>query len=328
MLKKIAGKNIFVNAASVITFLLAAFFLCRIIFIFFASGFSNGNDFGHDDIFLPEESGGPNVINMQSALTAPNDSGDILNGAAVFYGGGFFSRIYDGGWRLSDICAARPAFINMCGGYIYYSDGQDGYKMYRVKPGGEPERITEHPASHISSAGGIVYYNNHGAGGNIYALDTEANKSRFFLEAAACSTLAFDGKIFFADGNKMSNIFSADADGDEPTVSRLNESRSENLRESGGMLFYIESESKKIKCMTPEGRQININCPVDAHMFDVFIPWIAVIEAETFLLYAYNIDTGYLRRVGTRRYAFAVTDGSYITAYAYDDIRLMRKFMM
>lgn len=265
-------------------------------------------------------------------MTNPDDPNDILNGAVYESRGSLYYRAWKNGYYLARrgpdgvetvlLHEVRPAFIVVSGDYVYFSDGLSGYKIYRVDiKGGNAVIISQNAALFLQTDGDYLYYTNLDDFNRIYRIDTNTLTDELYAEQTAYDTVANRGVLYYADGGRHFNLYKNE--GGELT--RLNETPSDNLRMRNNRLYYIDLNDGMIRAVTTEGKPVTLDCPVKAHAFDIAGQWLVIIEAETYRLRGYNLDTGERVMLLNRRAAYAQTADGAVYAAEYDDCRFIRR---
>ncbi|MCL2017053.1 MAG: DUF5050 domain-containing protein [Defluviitaleaceae bacterium] len=262
------------------------------------------------------------------AITDPRDPTVMLNGAFFQQAGSLYFRSSQGGGALlrqsatgADTVLAtnvRPAFITVQGNYIYFSDGFADYNVRRVHTtGGDVETISENMASFLQVASNNLFYTNHNNRDFLYRLDLNTLESEPFLRVATYETIIHAGQIYFINGNRGFRVYTVPLT--EPTAApvRLNNANSDNLRISGGYIFYRNLATSTIHRMTLGGGELSAPIiPFAVASFDINGNTMAIIEENSQEVWIYNIATGELQSTGAMAsYAVAGNNMAYIIDY-------------
>ena len=273
------------------------------------------------------------------AVTAPEDPGDILNGSFIINDGVEYFRAFKDGFKLVKrdasgnetvlVSDARPAFLIHREGNIYYSDGLSNYAVYMVgENGGTPRLITGDCASHISIAGRFLYYTNHDDRDRLYRIDLETLEPEMVLNVAAYGAVAHGERIYFINGNDNFNLYSVDARGGSAAPEKIYEANADNLRVRGNDLYILDLETGEIISVTPNGDAKALALPYKVRSFEIFGPWMVIVEEDTFHLYAYNVENGTRNTLEAgRRTAFAVMADEVVYSIDFYNSRMVRRFV-
>ncbi|MDR1665250.1 MAG: DUF5050 domain-containing protein [Clostridiales bacterium] len=269
-----------------------------------------------------------------SAFTAtdPADPGNMLEGSYYVHEGVEYYRLYnngryqlvsrDGGTERVLADGVRPSFIACDDGYVYFCDTLNNYGVYRVKDTGEggAQRLTGNCASFLRVDGGFLYYTNHDDRDRLYRINLEApTEAEAVVKTAAYGTVIHEGRFYFVNGGQGYRLYTA-APGENGEQTPLNDLNCDNLRMHDGKLYYINVEDGEIYCSTPEGGRVDFTCPVKARQFEIDGRWMVIVEAETFALTAFNLDTGETRKLGNgQQFAYAGLQAGGVYAISYDD---------
>jgi hypothetical protein len=267
---------------------------------------------------------GPFVrMHSAHAVTDPVNPTDILNGSFLHHDGQTFLRAYQEGHGLAQqmpdgsikmlASNVRPSFITYYDGFVYFSDGINGYNIRRVRADGSGgiETISDDMASFLQISGGFLYYTNHSSRDFMYRIDLSTLESSRFLNVPAYETLIYQGGIYFingADGFRI-NYVPVGQLGAEPE--RLNDANSDNLR-VGSDIFYRDLSDNSINRISGGVSSIVVH-DVSVESFDIYGETLAIIAEGTNQFWFYHMPSLSSWNSGYRAaYASSIPEGALI----------------
>lgn len=100
--------------------------------------------------------------------------------------------------------------------WIYYSNHDDGRKLYRIRTDGSNEEIiSSDSVSNINIEGNSAYYCNETDGYKLYKISLDGTTRQKLTEESAYSAYILNQWIFYRSGN---NIYRMKTDGMEKTA--------------------------------------------------------------------------------------------------------------
>jgi hypothetical protein len=270
------------------------------------------------------------------AYTNPGDGSDVLNGAFYLHEGVLYKRDFNNGYSLTVrtpngaqsilVNGVRPSFIQADGEYVYFCDGLDGNSIYRVRiSDGQKALLSSNTALYLRLAGNYLYYTNHNDFNRLYRINLTTLVDELFLPAPVFETAEANGRLFFTDGSRGFNLFSAGAAQAQP-LTRLNEENSGNVILHNGLVYYLAGD--ELRVMAPDGQPIAAECPIKIYQFYPAGDWLAIIEAGTHALHAYHPDTGEQRVITSIPCAYVWAHENMLYVIDYNNGRITRPFFI
>ena len=132
-------------------------------------------------------------------------------------------------------------------GYIFYSNGTDGYSLYRMKvDGSEPMKLNDEYSSSINTASGYVFYAHisENGRGNPYRMRING-KDRIMLSEDECWDINVFGEyIFFRNQSDKGRIYRMNLDGsDKIQISNIENCTYLNVIENVVVFYRIMEQS-------------------------------------------------------------------------------------
>ena len=198
------------------------------------------------------------------ALTETQTGGFILNDSILPAGEEIYLRaLSDGVKTLTRINAndvpqvlvnnVWPAFINVIGAFVYFTDGLTNYSLHRVRLDGTGhEIILDSPVSWLHSRQNLLFYTNHADMDSIWVYDVIEGTHKPFLRIPAYEMQTFGEELFFInrlDGFRINAVLLNDPNAG---IRRVNDVNSDNLNiMSDGSILYRDVETRGARLLQP-----------------------------------------------------------------------------
>ena len=171
------------------------------------------------------------------------------------------------------LCDDRPSYINVVGGWIYYRNGHDENKLYKIRTNGEDRtKLNDDNSWYINVVDDWIYYRND-RNGNIYKISTEGT-GRERLNDDNCRYInVIDGRIYYRNGSDGNTVYVMNTDGSGRT--KLNEDQSFSLNVVDGWIYYRNmSDGNRLYRMRVNGSaQMKLNDDESFHI-NVMGDWV------------------------------------------------------
>ncbi len=159
------------------------------------------------------------------ALMIGTDSALYINvsGDWIYYSNGDDNnRIYrigtDGSVR-TPVTRSSAAFVTLQEDWIYYIDLDDDNKICRITTAGaERTVVADDHALTFSIDDDWIYYINQSDGNRIYRVGTDGSSREKIIDSASCCPQVYSGKLFYINESDGSKVYSADIDGSGPNA--------------------------------------------------------------------------------------------------------------
>ncbi len=246
---------------------------------------------------------------LTTVNTTGNSAGNIINGGLVateedwIYfrsneGGSLHKGKLDGS-GATVLSADSTWFINVAGGWIYYSNRDDQNRIYKIDVnGGGRAALTDGGAWFVTLDDGWLYYLDQNDEYRLYKINIDGEGKTRLSDDSAWFINVMDEWIYYInrdDGNKIYRIRS-DAGGREV----LNEHASSNISISDGWIYYSnEAEGSKLYRMKPDGTENAAVNERSSWFINATKGWIYYADAED------NFSLNKVRFDGTERVKLA-----------------------
>lgn len=164
------------------------------------------------------------------------------------------------------------------GEWIYYSNWNDGGRLYRVKTdGSEEERINHDSVSNINVVGGWIYCCNESDSNRLYKISLDGSSKQMLTENSVYSVYVIGEWIFYRSGNC---IYKIKTDGeDENCLYGINTSG--YFFVTSQWIYYLQNGDNAFYRAKPDGSQVEKVTDELISEFQVLGDWVYYIKCSS-----------------------------------------------
>ncbi len=143
----------------------------------------------------------------------------VFNDGYLYYSnwndGGKIYRMKTDGSESSVLNDSYSSFINICDGYVYYINDDDSYKIYKVKEdGSENTLVCEDSANYLNVYGGYIYYSNESDENKLYRVKIDGTEKFKISDDFGGFSLIADNRVYYIKSSD-GNLYSMNFDGSD-----------------------------------------------------------------------------------------------------------------
>ncbi|MDR3240506.1 MAG: DUF5050 domain-containing protein [Clostridiales bacterium] len=188
-----------------------------------------------------------------------------------------------------------PKFIQATGGVIYYTDGFDSYRIYRIKPGMRPEKLTEQSAAYLRLFEDYLYFSNGEDWDSLYRLNLKTGWSEKLNDECSYELTIVGNNLFYTNDDDNARIYAMDLTKPDLVGRAVNDVPSCNIRRMGGRLdgnlVYLNMNLSRVEVMNATGEFIPFPYSISPYCFDVVgDDKIYYIDDDVFALHLLTLD--------------------------------------
>ncbi|WHY91656.1 DUF5050 domain-containing protein [Neobacillus cucumis] len=185
-----------------------------------------------------------------------------------------------------------PTYMNVLNGWVYYRNGRDNGKIYKIKTDGtERTKLTDDSSTNVTVAGNWIYYANQSDGAKLYKLNIDGT-GRIKLNDDQTSAINLIGNwIYYQNVSDSQKPYRVKIDGTERA--KLNETSAYYFQIDGyWMYFRNPADENRIYKMTLDGSNLIKLSDVPSSTFNVSNGWIyyATVDVPGGDLYKMKLD--------------------------------------
>ncbi|MEY2195636.1 DUF5050 domain-containing protein [Neobacillus sp. BF23-41] len=167
-----------------------------------------------------------------------------------------------------------PTYINVLNGWVYYRNGRDNGKIYKIKiDSTERTKLTDDSSTDIMVAGNWIYYANQSDGAKLYKLNVDGT-GRIKLNEDQSSAINLIGNwIYYQNVSDGQKPYKVKIDGSKKT--KLNDTSAYNIQINGYWIYFRNpADENRIYKMTLDGSNKIKLSDVPTSTFNVSNGWI------------------------------------------------------
>jgi hypothetical protein len=185
-----------------------------------------------------------------------------------------------------------PLYINVLNGWVYYRNGSESGKIYKIKVDGtERTKLTDDSSTGLLVVGDWLYYNNQTERGKIYKIKVDGTERTKLVDDQASAINVIGDWIYYqnvTDNNKPYRV-KVDGTGNE----KLNDTTAYNLMVVDSTIYFINPEDeRRIYKMALDGTNKTKLSDVPSSKFNIASGWIyyATVDIPGGDLYKMRLD--------------------------------------
>ncbi len=259
-------------------------------------------------------------------------SSEDLAGVTSIYGnntingghaaGTYYVNMNDGGRLFSSLGLVsndKASQLNLHGDYIYYVNGSDTNKIYRVKADGTGrELVISDNVGLFQIAGNTIVYENKSAGSALYSANLDGTGKREITDDRVSVFIVSEGYVYYKNDTNSEKLSRVSLDSIERSV--LTDDRVKNINLHEGDIYYMNvSDGNKIYRISAEGtneEQVTSFAVAEFTIYGDYIYYRGVAEKGIF---RYSISSGGNEMLTSHDGAKLAYASNYVYYINYDD---------
>ena len=179
------------------------------------------------------------------AYTSRNGANIATGGIAVLGGSAsYYSDLNKSGHltgtRNGLLAEDKAAYLNLADGWIYYVNGSDNNRIYRIKTdGSDRTRLTDDAAGMLHLAGNRLFFQNRTEGGGLYSTALDGSGKRRITPDLAPSFMVYEGYVYYRNDSEGGALYRSSIDGFEQLA--LTGAATSCVTVYDGHVYYINS---------------------------------------------------------------------------------------
>lgn len=184
---------------------------------------------------------------------------NIATGGIAVLGGSttYFSDLNNAGRLTSSkggtLGDDKAQYINLVDGYLYYVNGSDNNRIYRIKTDGSDRRLLVSDAcGMLHAAGDRLFYQSRTEGGGLYSAALDGSGKKRITPDLAPSFTVYEGYVYYRNDSEGGALYRSSIDGFEQTA--LTTSAAACVTVYEGYVYYISSgDDGRVYRMSTQG---------------------------------------------------------------------------
>ncbi|NLT58825.1 MAG: DUF5050 domain-containing protein [Clostridiales bacterium] len=181
----------------------------------------------------------------RGAYTAQNGN-NLSNGGTVVFAGNntYYSNLNKSGFLYSQsdglLVEDKASYLNLSGGFIYYVNGSDGNRVYRVRVDGtERERVLSAVSGPLLLANDRLIFQNRSEDSSLYSATLSGGSLQRITPDLATSIAVYEGDVYYRNDSKGGALYRSSLDGIDH--SELVGGACGGITVDGGYVYYISA---------------------------------------------------------------------------------------